>query len=105
MKPNLCETCLVQALCSNPCQEFHDERDMLDSHISKLNRHVFTKKDRLRKRLKQKNLKHYHSLLGKWTRNINQMNLIQSRRFIKTGVSTFMEGTYRGTFSNPFRDQ
>ena len=101
MRPNLCETCILQAACTESCNEHAIERMNLSYQLNKIHGYIFSKNSIPRKHIKTQQLKHYTALTKKWLKNISQASDIRDRRFFKDG-KILLYGSFKGVMSGAY---
>jgi hypothetical protein len=82
MKPIVCENCILQGACSQICEEVTNKIIMLDHEIDTNYRYVYTKRNRMRKRVKRNDIKRYNSLIIKWNKYIDQRRHIWLKHIV-----------------------
>lgn len=87
MKKLECENCLVQATCTKMCVDFAFQMMQIDHELKKNERFVLSKNKRRRKRLKDRHLDHYNTLIKKWNKGTRMREAIWERQYLRIGMN------------------
>jgi hypothetical protein len=86
MKKLKCENCIIQVMCTDMCLDFIFQIYRINNEIRKNELRVKSQAGHRRKRLKDKHLLHYNTLVKKFNRAVYLRELIWDRQFKKKGV-------------------
>jgi hypothetical protein len=87
MKKLKCEICLIQATCTEICVDFAYQMMQIDHEIKMNEKYVLSNNKHKRKRLKDRDLSRYTTLINKFNRGTQIRESIWDRQFVKLGLS------------------